>query len=246
MPGYETTAIGGGGSFPTTRWTVVLRAKGKTAGDKDAERREALGALIDSYWRPLYFYLRGTRLSVEDAKDLTQAFFAALLEKDFLKLVDREKGKFRTFLLVALKHFVSNERDKARAQKRGGGRKALPLDFDDAERNFSRELTSTETPERLYVRKWAQELSARVLEQLQAEFTARGKGELFKALKPHLAGGKDYEVLAPKLGLSVANLKVTVHRTRQRYAELLRQAVRDTVRSDAEVDDELRELLDAL
>lgn len=246
MPGYETTAIGGGGSFPTTRWTVVLRAKGKAAGAQDTGRREALGALIDVYWRPLYFYLRGTRLGVEDAKDLTQAFFAALLEKDFLKLVDREKGKFRTFLLVALKHFVSNERDKARAQKRGGGRKLLPLDFDAAERNFARELTDADTPERLYVRKWAQELSARVLERLQAEFAARGKQDLFKALKPHLAGGKDYEALAPKLGLSVANIKVTVHRARQRYAELLRQAVRDTVRSDAEVDDELNELLGAL
>ncbi|MCW8128816.1 MAG: sigma-70 family RNA polymerase sigma factor [Planctomycetota bacterium] len=244
MVGFETSAVGGKGAFPSTRWTVVLRAKG--GGEGEGDRREALGALIEAYWRPLYFYLRGTRLTVEDAKDLTQAFFAALLEKDFLKVVDREKGKFRTFLLVAIKHFVSNERDKARAQKRGGGRKHLPLDFDDAERNFSREPATLETPEKLFLRKWAQDLSALALALLEADFAERGKGKLFQALRPHLAGGKDYEALAEELGMSVANLKVTVHRARQRYAEVLRQAVRDTVRSDADVDDELRELLDAL
>lgn len=243
MGHHETTALGGRGTFPSTRWTVVLRAQ-KAGADAGAdERREALGALIEVYWRPLYFYLRGTRLSVEDAKDMTQAFFAALLEKDYLKVVDQAKGRFRTFLLVALKHFTSNERDKARAKKRGGGRRLLPLDFESAERGFSREPAHTATPEKLYMRKWAQELSARALELLEADFAKRRKLEVFTALKPHLAGGSGYEALAAELGLSVANVKVIVHRARQRYAELLRQAVRDTVGTDADVDDELRELL---
>lgn len=242
--GGETTGLSGGGDFPSTRWTVILRAQGRAGGGAEA-RAEALGALIEAYWRPLYFYLRGTRMKVEEAKDVTQAFFATLLEKDFLKVVAQEKGRFRHFLLAAIKHFAANERDKIRTLKRGGGRKIFSLDYEDAESRFTREPSHEVTPEKLYLRRWAQELSARALQELEDECPPK-KAKLFALLKPHLAGAKDVASLSEATGLSPSNVKVTLHRMRQRYAELLRAAVRDTVETEADVDDELRELLDAL
>jgi RNA polymerase sigma factor (sigma-70 family) len=238
----------GKSSFGTTRWTVVLQAKGDDAMATKAalQRREALGKLIETYWKPLYFYLRRKGRSNTDAEDLTQSFFATFLEKDFLKSVDRERGRFRSFILVAMDHFLSNEYDKAKAQKRGGQRKILSLDFDDAERRYVAEPVSTETPERLYMRKWSRTLTDQAMAALEDEFRSKDKAALFTAIKPHLAGGEDYAELADSLGITVANLKVTVHRARNRYREVLREAVRDTVATDAEVDAELWELIRAL
>jgi DNA-directed RNA polymerase specialized sigma24 family protein len=236
-------------AFNSTRWSVVLRAKGEDLGavSKVAEiRREALGKLIETYWSPLYFFMRRKGFDAEASQDLAQGFFAEFLEKDFLKTVDREKGRFRTFLLVALQHYISNERDKAGAKKRGGGRQILSLDFDDAEKRYQREPSTDETPERLYLRKWARELTQQALCALESEFSGKGKASRFNEIKNYLGGGEDYEGLSERLKMSVANAKVTVHRARKRYAELLRAAVRDTVKSEAEVDGELRELVSSL
>ncbi len=209
-------------------------------------RKDALGTLIESYWKPLYYFVRRKGHAVDESKDLVQSFFATFLEKDFLKSVDREKGRFRTFLLVALDHFLANEYDKQRAQKRGGGRKPLSLDFEDAENRYTREPAVEETPEKLYLRKWARALTDQAMKALGGEFAARGKGDLWNAIRPHLTGGEDYEALSKTLKMTVANIKVTVHRARKRYGSLLREAVRDTVQSDAEVDEELRELMNSL
>lgn len=238
----------GKSSFGTTRWTVVLQAKGEVAMATKAalQRRDALEKLIETYWKPLYYYLRRKGHGNTDAEDLTQSFFATFLEKDFLKSVDRERGRFRNFILVAMDHFLSNEYDKARAQKRGGGQKIFSLDFADAEKRYAAEPFTTETPERLYLRKWSRTLTDQAMLALEEEFRARDKGDLFTAIKPHLAGGEDYAQLAESLGITVANLKVTVHRARNRYREVLREAVRDTVATDAEVDAELWELIRAL
>jgi len=249
MDRRETSLARGTRAFGSTRWTLVLKAKGEnlTAITKATQvRHDALGKLIELYWKPLYFFVRRKGHGVDESKDLVQSFFATFLEKDFLKSVDREKGRFRTFLLVALEHFLSNEYDKMRAQKRGGGKRILSLDFDDAETGYSRDPAVHETPEKLYLRKWARALTDLAMKMLTDEFAARGKADLFKAIRPHLAGGDDYESLAKELKMTVANLKVTVHRARKRYGAVLREAVRDTVQSDAEVDTELRELMASL
>jgi RNA polymerase sigma factor (sigma-70 family) len=249
MSRRETSIAAGTRAFGSTRWTVVLRAKGEnlTAITKATQvRHEALGALIESYWKPLYFFIRRKGHGVDDAKDLVQSFFTTFLEKDFLKSVEREKGRFRTFLLAALEHFLLNEYDKQRALKRGGGKKPLSLDFDDAETRYSRDPGTADTPERLYLRKWARALVDETMGELRREFESKGKGDLFKAIQPCLAGGDDYDQLAAKLKMTVTNLKVTVHRARKRYGALLREAVRSTVESDDEVDAELKELMSSL
>jgi len=239
----QTPTHFGGGAFPTTRWTVVLKAKG--SGPDEPGCRVALETLVQSYWQPLYFYVRRRHVAA-DAEDLTQTFFATLLEKDYLQTVERDKGRFRAFLLVALKHFLSNEYDKARAQKRGGGKKMLSLDFDSAERAYAFEPSTDETPERIYLRSWARALTAQAMARLAEESKEKGKAELFESLKEHLAGGDGYRALAEKFEMSEANLKVTVHRLRRRFAAILRELVRDTVASEAEVDGELKEILEAL
>jgi len=236
------------GAFGITRWTVVLRAKGEGVSESKLAnvRQEALSHLVETYWTPLYFFLRRKGHGEHDAQDLAQSFFTAFIEKDFLKNVQREKGRFRTFLLVALDHFLANEYDKANARKRGGGRKILSLDFSDAERRYSREPSTDETAERLYLKKWARALTDEAMRMLEQDFASSGKAELFKAIKPHLAGGEDYEALAERLKISVSNVKVTVHRARKKYRDLLREAVRDTVRSEAEVEIELKEIISFL
>ncbi len=249
MSVQETSIAGKNRSFAPTRWTLILRAKGEnavTATGASRVRRDALNDLITIYWRPLYCYLRRQGHKVEDAKDLAQSFFTSFLEKDFLKAVNRGKGRFRTFLLVALQHFLSNDYDKGRALKRGGGRRIVSLDFDDAELNYAREPHTDETAERLYLRKWARALTSEAMLALEQDFARRNKAGIFKAIKPYLAGGDDYEKLAGSIQLTVSNAKVTVHRARKRYGELLRAAVRDTVQADSDVDAELRELMDSL
>jgi len=233
MPG-DTSMGGSKRGFQATLWTLVLKAKDHS--------QEALEELIRSYWKPVYVYIRRWGYPSEEAKDLTQGFFADLLERDFLKGVSREKGRFRTFLLTVLKRYLINESERKRAQKRGGGKAMLSLDFTRAERDFTIMPTSDETPERSFNRQWALEAMARALSTLAREL----EPGLFEAIKPHLAGGPAYDETAKKLGITVVRLNNLIHRTRKRYREILRAEVAGSLSDPAEADEEVRNLLDAV
>ena len=231
--------------FATTRWTVVLHARDAS----DTQAREALENLCRAYWYPLYAFVRRQGVSPEDAQDLTQAFFEKLIEKNFLADVQREKGRFRSFLLAALKHFLANEWDKARAQKRGGGVVHVPIDTASAETRYGLEPAHFDSPEKLFERRWAITLLDRVLERLRDEHVEAGKADLFEQLKPCLTAEKaslSYAELGARVGLSEGAVKVAVHRLRQRYRELLRAEIAETVDSPGEVEEELRHLFTAL
>jgi len=235
----------GAGRFATTHWSLVVAAR-----DRDSpQARDALAALCATYWYPLYAFVRRQGHSADEAQDLTQEFFARLLEKDFLAAVDREKGKFRSFLLAACKHFLSNERDRARAQKRGGGNAPLSLDLDDAEARFGREPGHTLTAEKLFERRWALALLQEVLARLREEYAARDKEALFDRLRGFLVGERQpggHAAAAAELGLSEGAVKVAVHRLRQRYRELIREEIGRTVHDPEAIGDEIRALFAAL
>lgn len=227
--------------FATTHWTVVLTAGG--SGTTCAS--VALEKLCQTYWYPLYGYVRRSGHSPEDSQDLTQAFFARLLEGQWIGRADREKGKFRSFLLSALKCFLADEWDRARAQKRGGGVAPLPLQLDTAETRYGHEPVDNTTPEQLYERRWALALLEEVLRRLASEYELDGKAKFFAELNPCLVGDRaalPYAELAVKLGVSESAVKSTAHRMRLRYRELLREKIANTVNSPAEVDEELRQL----
>lgn len=231
--------------FVTTQWSIVLAAKGHqgTAG------RDALEALCRAYWYPLYAYVRRQGHTPEDAADLTQEFFARLLEKDWLADVTRTKGRFRSFLLAAMTHFLANEYDKARARKRGGGCRIVPLEIETAETRYRLEPTDPVTPEQLYERQWALTLLDQVLAQLQAEYTQAGKAGLFASLKPCLAGrheSQPYADLAAGLSMTEGAVRVAVHRLRSRYREVLRVQISQTVSSPEEIEPEIRHLMRVL
>jgi len=219
------------------------------AGRRDStSARDALAQLCQSYWYPLYAYARRRGNSPADAEDLTQGFFARLLELNSLADVRREKGKFRSFLLASLNHYLSDEWDRARAQKRGRGR-IISLDASLAEERFAREPADTLTPEKLFERKWALTLLESVVLKLQGEYESADKGALFTALKFGIAGEQrevSYAELSSQLGLSAPALRVTIHRLRRRYRQLLRDEIARTVASEAEVDGEIRHLFAAL
>jgi RNA polymerase sigma-70 factor (ECF subfamily) len=207
---------------------------------------DALASLCALYWYPLYAYVRRRGNGADDAHDLTQEFFARLLEKDFLAAVDRGKGKFRSFMLASCNHFLANERDRARAKKRGGGRPVLSLD--DAEGRYRAEPAGGLTPEQLFERRWALTLLDQVLTRLRDEFEAKGKRRLFDRLRGFLVGekGAGYRRAAEELGLSEGSVKVAVHRLRQRYRELLHEEIGRTVGSPDEIGDEVRALFAVL
>ncbi len=229
----------------TTHWSVVL-----AAGHKDtAQAASALASLCTSYWYPLYSYVRRRGYGPEDAQDLTQEFFARLLEKKWLGQANRERGRFRTFLLSSMSHFLANEWDKARARKRGGGLQIVPIQLDTAETRYGREPTDSFTPDQAYERRWAVTLLDRVLSRLQDEYAGEGKNKLFEELKPCLLGegnAQPYAALALKLGLSETAIKVTVHRFRKRYRHLLRDEIAQTVSTATEVEEEMRHLFNVL
>jgi RNA polymerase sigma-70 factor (ECF subfamily) len=230
--------------FVTTHWSVVLAAgrRGTT------HSRAALAKLCQTYWYPLYAYVRWRGTSPEDAQDLTQEFFARLLEKNSFANITREKGKFRSYLLTALNHFLVDEWKRAKALKRGG-RQIISLDAVSAETRFQHEPVETATAETIYEQNWALALLEEVFQQLQREHETAGKGGLFEELKFCLTGERSavpYADLAAKLNLSEAALKVTVHRLRQRYRELLRAEVANTVAGSEEVEEELRYLFRVL
>ena len=233
-------------SFPTTRITLIHAARSGSG----TQAQEALAALCRAYWYPIYAYVRRLGYPADEAEDLTQGFFTRVLEKHYLRDFQRERGRFRSFLLVSLKHFVANERDWAQAQKRGGGQTALALDdvLQDAERRYSLEPRDSVTPERIFERQWALAVLTRVQDLMVQEAAAAGTHAQFERLKGLLVGEDDigYRALAAELDTTEGALKVAVHRLRQRFKERLREEIAETVASPDEVGDELRYLLAAL
>jgi len=232
------------GRFATTRWSVVLAAGHRTAGGRDS-----FASLCQSYWFPLYAYARRRGHAPEDAQDLTQAFFTRLIEKNWVASADQTKGRFRSFLLTAMKHFLADEWDRERAQKRGGGIAPLALELATAEAQYAREPVDAETPEHIFERRWALTLLDQVLARLRAEYTQEGKSALFESLHPALVGertAQPYAELARSLDTSEAAIKSAVHRLRQRYRQLLREEIAGTVGAATDVDEELRHLFAVL
>lgn len=228
--------------FGDTRWSIVLAAQ---AGDEGVAQA-ALEELCGAYWAPLYAFVRRNGHPPTEAEDLTQEFFARLLEKNWLADVERRKGRFRAFLLAALKHFLANEWRRANTQKRGGTTIVLPL---DAEERYAAEPADTLSPERLYDRRWAVAVLEQVFDALRAELEQAGKGALFATLKDLLALDPQrlsYAAAALQLGLSEDAVKMTVYRLRKRYRDLLRAHIAATVGTSAEIDEEIRELSAAL
>jgi RNA polymerase sigma factor (sigma-70 family) len=231
--------------FASTRWSLVAAA---ARGDA-RQSQQALATLCEIYWYPLYAYARRHSASAHDAQDLTQAFFAELLEKDYLQAANPERGKFRSFLLTAFKHFLSKERERAQAQKRGGGRPILSLDFELGESRYHLEPVDNATPESLYERGWALGILQQTLTRLRQEMTKAGKEKVFECLKGVLAGesaNDSYARIGEQLGMSQPAVKVAVYRLRRRFQELLRAEVAETVSSPEEVEDELRDLFAAV
>jgi RNA polymerase sigma-70 factor (ECF subfamily) len=241
----QSTAAPIGAAFRTTRWTVVLHAR----QGNSAEASAALEQLCRSYWYPLYAFVRRQGHDPHDAQDLTQEFFARLLAKHQLESVDRAKGRFRSFLLAALKHFLANEWDRRKARKRGGGEIHLSIDAQSAEDRYRLEPADPQSAEKIYERRWALTLLDRVLELLKAEAEAAGKGTQFEQLKSALTADRrqaPYAELGQRIGLTEGAVKVAVHRLRQRYRELLRAEIAHTVSDPKAVDAEIRHLFAAL
>lgn len=219
------------------------------ADAKDPKAEASLSRLCQTYWFPLYDYIRRLGHSPEDAQDLTQEFLARLVHKDYLKGVKQEKAKFRSFLLVALKGFLANEWDRARRLKRGGGVPVVSIDAQDTENRFLAEPVDERSPEKAFERRWALTLLGHVLRRLEAEFCASNKAPLFEELKGLLSGeeaNSSYAELGQRFGMSEANVKVTVHRLRRRYREILREEVAATVASPQETNEEIRHLFATL
>jgi RNA polymerase sigma-70 factor (ECF subfamily) len=233
------------GHFAATHWTVVLAA---ARGEASSRAGEAMAELCRTYWYPLYAFLRRRGHEAHEAEDLTQEFFARLLGQDFLANVDRHKGRFRSFLLAALKHFLSDQRDRAAAQKRGGGRPVISLDSLDAEARYRLEPAQGLTPEKMFEKQWALSLLELVLSRLHAEMAAAGKSVLFEALKDTLTGVRPitYAAIGAELGMSEGAVKVAAHRIRRRYRALLRAEIAQTVASPDEIRDEIRYLMSCL
>jgi RNA polymerase sigma-70 factor (ECF subfamily) len=231
--------------FQTTHWSLVLRAGNR----RDPAADVALAALCERYWYPLYAYVRRRVADVNEAQDLTQEFFARLLEKNTLAAVSPERGRFRGFLLAAIGNFLANEWDRARTQKRGGGARPLSLDLDCGESRLSLEPSHDVTPERLFDRQWVLTVLDLVAERLRGEYAASGKAEQFERLKETLTGDRDrvpYAALGAELGISEAAARQAASRLRKRYRELLREEVAQTVAEPADVDDEIRSLFEVL
>lgn len=244
-PSSSTPADERSPAFVTTHWSVV-----RAAGRSDSTRAlYSLEQLCRAYWYPLYVYLRRRGYGPEDAEDLTQEFFARLLHSKFLASANRERGRFRSFLLAALNHFVADEWDRQRAHKRGGGQRPIPLEAEAAETRYRLEPADTLTPEKVYEQRWARTVLANVIDQLRREYDREGKGALFAELKSCLTKARaavPYGKLAGRLHVSEGALRVAVHRLRQRYRELLRANIAHTVADPAETEEELRYLLRVL
>ena len=241
----STTSQAGPRNFPVTQWTMVLAA-GATPSPESAA---ALERLCASYWYPLYAFVRRRGHSPHDAQDLTQEFFARLLKHNWIADADRDKGRFRSFLLMAMKRFLSKEWEKARTLKRGGHVQMVPIQFDMAETRYTREPADTTTPEQEFERQWVMTLLDAVLKRLRQDYAEAGKGGLFETLKPCLIGSREsqpYADLAAELGMSEGAVKMAVCRLRERYRACLKEEISQTVASPAHVDEELRHLFRVL
>ena len=231
--------------FRSTHWSVVIAAGDSTTASSDA----ALAQLCRTYWYPLYAFVRRKGHSPHDAQDLTQAFFARLLEKNYIAQANRERGRFRTFLLAALNHFLADEWDKARRLKRGGGREIISFDAASAEERYRLEPVDQLDAAKLYERRWVTTLFDQALARLEQEFRDSGKGTLFDGLKDSLLAeqtGLSYAQLGAQLGLKEDAIKQAVHRMRRRYRELFREEIAQTVAGPGEVEDELKHLFAVL
>ncbi len=225
-------------AFATTRWNIIVAAG--QGSDKQVEM--AMDELCQTYWYPLYAHVRRRGHSKEDAEDLTQAFFARLFEKNFLDGLNPERGRFRFFLLAALKHFLANEWDKSQRQKRGGGVELLSLDWQDAESRYRIDPADQLSPDKLYDRAWALTLLERVMHRLQL---ANAENDYFLSLKPCLTAERraiNYPEVAETLGISESAVRVAVHRLRRQYRELLRAEIAETLADPAQLEDELQAL----
>jgi len=233
----------GSGAFVTTHWSAVL-----AAGTQDSPHGpDALADLCRAYWQPLYAYTRRWGHNQHDAQDLTQEFFARFLARNYVAQADREKGRFRSFLLASLKHFLANEWDRANTLKRGGGRAFIP--WEELEHEPSALLESQVPPDQLYERQWALTLLDQVFIRLREECVAAGKAELFDSLRVYLSGEKataEYAEAGMPLSMSAGAVQVAVHRLRKRYGELLRTEIAHTVSRPEDIDEELRHLFAAL
>jgi RNA polymerase sigma-70 factor (ECF subfamily) len=231
-------------SFQTTRWSVVRQA----IGSDDAAARIALSELCEAYWYPLYAYIRRSGCNPHDAEDLTQAFFARLLDKNTLAAADAERGRLRTFLLTCLQRFLADEHDRAMTQKRGGALQAN-LDAEWAEEQYAKEPVDNHSPDRLFQRRWALTVLEHALELLAEEYARRGKPELYEALRPCLGFGaapeKQCHQIAAELGLPLGTVKNHIFRVRTRFREMLFEQVALTLDDPTpeQIKDELQELL---
>jgi RNA polymerase sigma factor (sigma-70 family) len=233
------------GIFPHTRWSVVLSARQQ----RSPESAAALEALCRAYWHPLYAFVRATGRSPHDAQDLTQEFFARLLSKEWLRLADPQKGRFRTFLRVALKRFLADDWDRVRAQKRGGGQTPVPFDTALAEQCFLSERAEADSPDLLYERRWALALLDQAMSRLEREYDRAGRASELTHLKPHLTaerGAIPYADIAAALQKREGAARVAVHRLRKRFRETFREVIADTVSNAEEVDAEVLYVLEAL
>jgi len=233
--------------FTVTSWTAVIKASDPTGPGAQA----ALEKLCQSYWYPLYAYTRRRGYDAHSAEDLTQEFFYRLLKDNFLRVADRERGRFRTFLLTAMMHFLSNERTRAHAAKRGGGQRVISLDEEVAESRYVKDLLSDASAVKTFEQSWASTLLEQVREQLRSEYVAAGKGDLFDALRDYLKDATDsgdYRALAESLQMKPGAVAVAVHRLRHRYADLLRVAIAETLAdpTPASIEAELQHLMVAL
>ena len=237
--------LGRTGQFASTHWSLVLRA----ADSQASHSIEALEQLCAAYWYPLYAFVRASGHGAEEARDLTQEFFARLLEKKWLADADPQRGRFRTFLLTAMKHFLTNEWHRTQTAKRGGGCESIALDALDAEERYALEPRDNATPEALFQRRWAATLIARGKDRLRVEMLAVGEGEQFAALEPALAGertAQGYQEIAARFGVTENTVKSWVLRLRRRFRILLLDEIAQTLSEGQNPEDELPELLAAL
>jgi RNA polymerase sigma-70 factor (ECF subfamily) len=231
--------------FATTRWSLVM-----LAGDKErAGSADALSSLCQLYWYPLYAFVRRQGHKPEDAADLTQGFFTRFLERNDVAAARQERGRFRSYLLACMKHYLANEWDRTRAQKRGGGKSPVSIDAMVAEERYGLEPGHDLTPEKLFDRRWALTLLDRVLTDLRHDLSGKGKRHVFEQLKPFITNDGEADErrrAAEALKMSEGAFNVALHRLRKRYRELLRKHIADTVRDEKDVDDEIRDLFAAL
>jgi len=231
--------------FQTTSWSLVLQA----AGQPSTQAREALANLCQTYWHPVYSFIRRSGYQPDQAQDLAQGFFMALLVKNYVGDADRQRGRFRSFLLSSVKHFLANERDRAHALKRGGGRTPVCIDAMEAEGWYAPAAVELTTPESLFERRWALSLLDRVMAKVRAEFAGIDKAKQFEKMAAFLTcdpEGAGYEGLAAELRMSAGALRVAVHRMRRKHRNILRAEIAETVSTPEEIDEEIRFLLSAL